>query len=754
MNIPHAHPEDGQSLLALAAAKGGVRLAASTAGLLALVLLAIVAFPARTVNADSLASENLEPTELVLMSGSIQIGEFAEFAEFDWGGGTLRQLLDRLLLEGCTINHISNLLWRWVPNNNDPWQRYKPQTAYERASQASQAIPNTISIGMLDSVPRGRYFVRCIAGCGAYLDENYLPLASIVDCPTQLDNLAPSKVHEDVYNFIHATFGENDLSLPKLESPDPDTIRNGGDLCWELNDSRIKDWRSDLVTPYLAIHPGTCLLREADDLTLAETAWGFLYPPSLKAPPVVVLIDTTDNTVSSAITENDDALALIVHEYCHANQYWHIQRAWQFPTVDSLPKYIAEWRASWGTARWWANATPAGRAFTKAVGMFWSNGRWIVNDPPFNIMYRIDPMELAAEVCTEHFAKLLEIDSRYAWWTVDEKRTPTLRSEGRIDWDPAEVLTESIARWLDDYILLPHVDPRRGSLGPCQVDEPIREGQSCSIMHADQDTGQPFIVPKGKNGAAWSPCDLLGEAHVLNTDRIKVDVIDRGDGKGDCGVLPPGWTFQAERVHDAWYIRAVGQWVDRGPCRVDPSPPSFLVKPGEYCTVPFLHTSASDLRPAQFRVYAVDELNESDTNPINPADRRDLYSHRGYAVLYHWPARATGGLEKPSAANNRLHHGCVQYPPVSEGRPIEFKAEKQRRDGAWKIIDTENFTDCVESTDSDESPATVAEDGEVIIINTEKRQEDQTIDGEDDGVTVIVEDDGDDEATVTIEGLD
>ena len=710
VNIPHIHPEGGHSLLVLAASKGGARLVASAVGLLALLLLAIFAFPARTVDADWLASENLEPTELVLTSGSIQIGKLAEFY---WGGGTLRQLLDRLLLEGCTIDHISDLLWRRPPDDGGRWLGYKPQTAYKDAEEASrslqQTIPNTISIGMLDDVPRARYIVRCIAGCGPLLGENYPPLASIADCPTQLDNLTPSKVHEDVHNVMRAT--NNKFSLPELEGPD--TVREGDDLCWTLDHSEITAWKSDLITPYLAIHPGTCLLREKDNLALAETAWGYIRH-SLKAPPVVVLIDTTDNTGFPAITENDDAYALIVHEYCHANQYWHIQRAWHFPTFDSLPDHIAEWWASWSTAsRWWANATPAGRAFTKAVGMFWSNESesWIVNDPPFNSMYRTNPLELAAEVCTEYFAKLLEIDSKYAWVTTDGEGRANERLEGRVDWDPAEVLTESVVRWLHDYVLLPHVDlgleRRVANLGACQIDEPIREGQSCLILHAGQDTGQRFIVPEGGNGAAWSPCDDHF-VHNLNPDRIKVDVLN----DGGCNALPRDWTFQAERVHDAWYIRAVGLWKPpkggMGKCEA-----GLSVAPGEYCTVQFLYTTGGEpkSRQARFLVYAVDELNESDTNPINPADRRGLYSHRGYAVLYHWPKRGPGDLEKPSADNNRLHHGCVQYPTAEQGQSIQFQAKKQRRDGAWKIIGSNKSGIITENCPDPLADATVTIEG-------------------------------------------
>ena len=643
------------------------RLATALVGLFAVALIAVVATEPRTASAQPPAT--IEETELILTgSGNVGVGSWNSF---HWGGGTVRQLLDRLIQSGCAVDADASdgLLWEWTGSG---WgKRYAllndRASARGVSSRDINMPPGTLISGMLDTVPRGTYFVRCVAGCGI-LRSGEDDVSLLENCPSQFDRAGltqAGQVRRDWGEEVDKKLVPRDFVAP----PGADS-RSANGLCWPLDHQRLAEWRLHLVLPYFAIHPGTCLLRESDTASESGTAGGRARPP-YQAPPVLALFEQSPLPTESE--QDDSPLGVTVHEYCHANQYWHMQRSSRYETHDDVlrrfPGIPAKaWRDP-TSAAWWAYATPAGQAFVRAVSMSWSDSAgWTVPSAPFNEMYRLNPLELAAEVCEEYLGKILEIDSQYAWetWSADAggPSGAFARRAERKDWDPGAVLTPRVVQWLNDWVLLPHVDTGLGQrptdLKQCKEDMRVGLGQSCWVPNAPA----RFVVPDDANGYAWSPCDQHDVPGDLNEARIKVDV----EQPGTCGSLPKGWTFQAERVGDAWYVRVVGQWRNVGECASDQVDE---VGPGEYCTVSLWQTGPGDPTAVQFRVYAVDELVPSDI------DNRLLYSRGGYAVLYYWPDD-----QQPHADNGRLHHSKVRHP--ANGVAL-FGATKMRHRGEWRI---------------------------------------------------------------------
>lgn len=642
-----------RSLLRRWCSRVGRGIFAALVGLFAVALIAVVASEARTASAQSPAA--IEETEL------IRLREVNSWTPFYWGGGTVRQLLDRLIQGECAIDAEGGLLWERLGDGG--WQSYAIRndraTARGISAQEIDVPPRSTIVGMLDEVPRGTYYVRCVARCGILtVNVHYTP--SLADCPSLFslrDLTSVEQVRED---------WDRDEPRPFVHPPNI-TSSEAEALCWPLEHERLAAWRLHLVLPYFAVHPGTCLLRESDTAGESGTAGGRAWP-GYQAPPVLALYERHPLPAGSEL--NDLPLDITVHEYCHANQYWHMQRSSRYESsADVLRTFGSIPTKAWGnhrSAAWWAYATPSGRAFVRAVGMRWTDERgWIVQGQPFIQMYRSNPLELAADVCVEYFGKILEIDSGYAWATwapvAGKPSGIFVDRAAREDWDPGAVLTEPVVKWLEDYVLLPHVHPGSGmppkDLGRCEEDMRVGLGQSCSVF----DAPHPFQVPNHADGAAWSPCDQRIPSD-LNAARIKVEV---EDFDARCGNLPVGWTFQAERVGDAWFVRVVGQWENVGVCYAGKK-----VGPGQYCTVAGWRTSETDRRPLQFRIYAVDELNSSDT--------RSLYSKGGYAVLWYWPRG-----ERPDPDNGRLHHGQVRHPVTGTAL---FKAEKLPYRGEWEVI--------------------------------------------------------------------
>lgn len=666
------------------------RLAVALASLFAVALIAVVATEPRTASAQPPAT--IEETELVLRwRESVGVGSWNSF---HWGGGTVRELLDRLIQHGCAVDADASdgLLWEWTGSG---WgKRYAllndRASARGVSSRDINMPPGTLISGMLDTVPRGTYFVRCVAGCGI-LRSGEDDVSRLEDCPSRFDRAQWTLASEVNGKLVKDDDGSS--VVRNFVPPRGTDSRPANGLCWPLDHPQLEEWRLHLVTDYFAFHPGTCLLRESRTDEESGT-WGEAWTP-WSAPPVLALYGRT-----SPGSELDDIpLVVTVHEYCHANQFWHMQRSARDRMRLRLSHDVIErfgipteaWEVHLQAA-WWAYGTPAGRAFVEAVDMRWDDTEgWTVvpSVPPFDVMYRSNPLELAAEVCVEYLSKILEIDSRYAWatwseatWsdasddytaTVDGLDVPgiadssgsdsgTFRNRNeRYDWDSRAVLTKAVMKWLNDWVLLPHVDPGSGprptNLGQCEEDMRVGLGQSCWVRGAPE----RFEVPSGAGGKAWSPCDQQRTGNELNVIGIKVETWD----SGQCGSLPGDWTFQAERVGDAWFVRAVGLWENVGVCGS-----GSVVRPGQYCTVPRLGGRAPrDPTPVRFYVYAVDEL--------NPDDTRALYSKGGYAVLYYWPNH-----ERPDPENGRLHHGRVEYVAANE---FHFKAEKKRLRGEWEV---------------------------------------------------------------------
>ena len=655
------------------------RLFVALAGLFAVALIAVVATEPRTASAQP--PPTIEETELILRWR--ENAEVGSWNSFHWGGGRVRQLLDRLIQNGCTIDVDTprGRLWEWTGSEWGKTYALLNDRASARgvSSRDIGVPPGTDISGMRDTVSSGTYFVWCVAGCGI-LRSGDADVSRLEDCPSEFDRQGLTQARDvDLY------WAKDDDGNPVVRDFKPDSGSANG-LCWPLDHRDLEEWRLHLVIDYFAIHPGTCLLRESEtdeESGASGEAW-----PLWSAPPVLALYGKT----SPGSELNDIPLVVTVHEYCHANQFWHMQRSARDRMGLWLPDDVIKrfgiptdaWEVHETAARW-AYGTPAGRAFVEAVDMRWDDTEgWTVPSFPFNVMYRSNPLELAAEVCVEYLSKILEIDSRYAWATwSDESDDYTAIVDGldvpgiadfsgsnsgtfrdrdeRYDWDSRAVLTYAVVKWLNDWVLLPYVDPGSGrrptNLGQCEEDMRVGLGQSCWVRGALE----RFEVPSGKGGKAWSPCDQRTD-NDLNVIGIKVETWK----PGECGSLPIDWTFQAERVGDAWFVRAVGLWENVGVCRS-----GSVVRPGEYCTVPPLGGRApEDPTPVRFYVYAVDEL--------VPSDTRDLYSKGGYAVLYYWPNH-----ERPDPDNGRLHHGRVEYVAANG---FHFKAEKQRLRGEWRVI--------------------------------------------------------------------
>ena len=654
------------------------RLAVALAGLFAVTLIAVVATEPRTASAQPPAA--IEETELILRWR--ENAEVGSWNSFHWGGGTVRQLLDRLIQNGCAVDaDVSS--GRLFKRTGRGWESYvllnDRASARGVSSRDINMPPGTDILGMLDTVPSGTYTVWCVAGCGI-LRSGEDDVSRLEDCLSQFDRRGLTQASQ-----VRSDWGREERNyVPPPGAIDPNSA-NG--LCWPLDHPQLAAWRLHLVIDYFAFHPGTCLLRESDTAksgTAGGTAW-----LSNVAPPVLALYEWSEGPRSADSELDDIPLVVTVHEYCHANQFWHIQRS--RGAVQFIP--AAPFGYHKEAARW-AYGTLAGRAFVEAVDMRWDDTEgWTVPSFPFNVMYRSNPLELAAEVCVEYLSKILEIDSRYAWATwiaiddytaiVDDLDVPGIadssgsnsgtfiRRDERYDWDSRAVLTTEVMQWLNDWVLLPHVDPGSGqrptNLGECEEDMRVGLGQSCWVP------GAPYkfevlgdeVLGDDAGGKAWSPCDQR-TANNLNNARIKVETWTPSRDR-NCPGLPAYWTFQAERVGDAWFVRAVGRWekVDEnmGVCTK-----GLVVRPGQYCTVPHWETGPKDRYPARFYVYAVDDL--------VPGDKRPLYSKGGYAVLFYWPDG-----ERPDPENGRLHHGRVRY--SRDG--FHFEAQKTRLRGEWKV---------------------------------------------------------------------
>ena len=162
------------------------RLAVALAGLFAVALIAVVATEPRTASAQPPAT--IEETELIL-TGSGNVG-VRSWNSFHWGGGTVRELLDRLIQNGCTIDVDTprGRLWEWTGSEWGKTYALLNDRASARgvSSRDIGVPPGTDILGMLDTVPSGTYTVRCVAGCGI-LRSGEDDVSRLEDCPSQFD---------------------------------------------------------------------------------------------------------------------------------------------------------------------------------------------------------------------------------------------------------------------------------------------------------------------------------------------------------------------------------------------------------------------------------------------------------------------------------------------------------------------------------------------------------------------------------------
>lgn len=170
-----------RSVLAVALRWGErrLRLVVALIGLVAVVLIAVVATEPRTASAQ--LPPGIEGTELIPWgSENVEVGSWNYF---HWGGGTVRELVDRLIQLGCAVDDPSNsLLWEWAGSAwGSPYALLNDRATARGVRSRGINMP-----GMLDTMPSGSYAVRCVAGCGI-LQSGEDDVSRLEDCPSQFD---------------------------------------------------------------------------------------------------------------------------------------------------------------------------------------------------------------------------------------------------------------------------------------------------------------------------------------------------------------------------------------------------------------------------------------------------------------------------------------------------------------------------------------------------------------------------------------
>ncbi len=376
-----------------------------------LMVLASLAAAILVINAISAQSpsdaETLQPTQI---TADIPPTPGKTFP-LQWGGGSLHHFKARLAALGCIADQI------WLPGRT-PDEAWRAYSQYQVPASLNQAFLDDFR----DHLPAGDLYATCYDPCDfRYLDD---PPEADIPCGAHPGGLSAA--------------GRADWA---------------GGVGFGIGEPCNDDWHplvAGRVLPDLPRHPAACIIRtdycpplisgiaapEFDSyyLRLSNRRWiQREYPVNISG---VVICER-------AAEDADAALFIELHEACHLAQSWSVL-AWLAPDRPLEPAadpYRNRFEES-----------PAGLEFERITGFQLRLARWFFRTEadwllpagsPWLRVYNDSPIELAAELCAEHLARRLGLDSPYAAIQPD-------------------VLTPEVAAWIDRWLLLPELGASAG----------------------------------------------------------------------------------------------------------------------------------------------------------------------------------------------------------------------------------------------------------------------------------------------------
>ena len=366
-------------------------LAITALALLAALTLAGVA-SADEGEQEAATAAALQPTQVV---AEIPEG-YNQLFPLQWGGGSLYQLKMRLATMGC----IANTIWSY---DGGEWHGYNQYN-----------VPSTLNADWLaaygEFVPAGSLYATCFDVC----EFSYFEAPRGGRPCRSLAFFRASEQWDGFYSH-----------------PIDDSAECTGDF-----DERVREH----VLPSMPLYPDVCIFRQKKT-GLGHEGYSF--------SPLVVLygavypyyqshIVAFEKTPPHPDTEYHHArlLQLEIHELCHTNQYYHFIEQMQPDRLITTPQ-----KAS--STRW--RTTKPGSSFIDLVGFTQNTaGDWsLPDDSSFREIYSINPVELAADLCTLYFVDRMGERSFYDWLVED--------------FDSTRYLTDEIVEWIETWVALPEI---------------------------------------------------------------------------------------------------------------------------------------------------------------------------------------------------------------------------------------------------------------------------------------------------------
>lgn len=387
-----------------------------TMALVAVALLAVAALlnvKLAGAEGDEDAPPQLAETQIV---ANVPDG-FGELFSLQWGGGSFLHLKGRLATLGCLLDTL------WL-NDGGTWYVHN-----------QYQVPSTLTRDFVERydafVPPGTLWAMCFQLC----EFEYLDPATNYSCRT---------VDQTRQSIQHFEIGRIDLAVPCTNDWHPVVARD--------------------VLQFLPIHPETCILRVANPgaargqvLVPFRPYWlgrsAVMLP---KNPWIIAVWGPSESIVLEAprggIRNHTLYVSTEVHELCHINQYWQV--------AQGLRTDVVVWKGFGQPSGsvWW-DSEP-GREFVRLSGFTRSDdGTYsLPPDSVYRDVYSVDPLELAAVLCTEYIIDRLGLPSKYRWSTYDpDTHRFVTRPSYPVDFDTAKYLTPEIREWIETWMVLPDI---------------------------------------------------------------------------------------------------------------------------------------------------------------------------------------------------------------------------------------------------------------------------------------------------------
>ncbi len=342
---------------------------------------------------------------------------FGELFSLQWGGGSFLHLKGRLATLGCLVDTI------WL-NDGGTWYVHN-----------QYQVPSTLTRDFVERydafVPPGTLWATCFRLC----EFEYLEPATDYPCRTvdEIRRGIPPGTSPSL------SIGRIDHAVPCTDDWHPVVARD--------------------VLPILPIHPETCILRvaEPDEIRgkMRVPFWSYGGVVLPKAAWIIAVWGPSESVVLEAprggIRNHATYVSKEVHELCHANQFWQV--------AQGLRTDVVVLSGIGSNARVWWDSEP-GREFVRLSGFTRSDvGTWsLPSNSVYRDVYSVDPLELAAVLCTEYIIDRLGLPSKYRWSTYDpDTHRFVTRPSFPVDFDTAKYLTPEIRGWIETWMVLPDI---------------------------------------------------------------------------------------------------------------------------------------------------------------------------------------------------------------------------------------------------------------------------------------------------------